>query len=158
MLDRWHNIINWWRWDYENQSLMPFEDMLRILLCNYYCLSDGSDFWAHIECKCSTSPIKLNTCCSASIPEWKEWFAGFHFSYFISDCRNLRLYSRHWPKCSLLVCTFTRHVISLMKSAFFWLVFRGPDCNVIAEQGGGPDATPSWAGSGPRAGGCPPLI
>ena len=33
-----------------------------------------------------------------------------------------------------------------------------PDCNVIAEQGGGPDARPSWAGSGPRAGGCPPLI
>ena len=33
----------------------------------------------------------------------------------------------------------------------------GPDCNVIAEQGGGPDARPSWAGSGPRAGGCPPM-
>ena len=32
------------------------------------------------------------------------------------------------------------------------------DCNVIAEQGGGPDAKPSWAGSGPRAGGCPTLI
>ena len=39
-----------------------------------------------------------------------------------------------------------------MKPAFFWLGFRGPDCNVIAEQGGGPDARPSWAGSGPRAG------
>ena len=36
--------------------------------------------------------------------------------------------------------------------------FRGPDCNVIAEQGGGPDARPSWAGSGPRAGGCPPMV
>ena len=37
-----------------------------------------------------------------------------------------------------------------------WVGFRGPDCNVIAEQGGGPDVCPSWAGSGPRAGGCPP--
>ena len=45
-----------------------------------------------------------------------------------------------------------------MKPAFIWLGFRGPDCNVIAEQGGGPDARPSWAGSGPRAGGCPPLL
>ena len=44
-----------------------------------------------------------------------------------------------------------------MKRAFVWLWFRGPDCNVIAEQGGGPDARPSWAGSGPRAGGCPTL-
>ena len=33
-----------------------------------------------------------------------------------------------------------------------------PDCNVIAEQGGGPDARPSWAGSGPRAGGCQTLL
>ena len=38
------------------------------------------------------------------------------------------------------------------------LGFRGPDCNVIAEQGGGPDAGPSWAGSGPQAGGCPPML
>ena len=52
--------------------------------------------------------------------------------------------------------TFTRHVISLMKPAFFGLGFRGPDCNVIAEQVGGPDARPSWAGSGPRAGCCRP--
>ena len=37
------------------------------------------------------------------------------------------------------------------------LGYRGPDCNVIAEQGGGPDARPSWAGSGLRAGGCPPM-
>ena len=36
-----------------------------------------------------------------------------------------------------------------------WVCPAGPDCNVIAEQGGGPDARPSWAGSGPRAGGCP---
>ena len=57
-------------------------------------------------------------------------------------------------KCSLLV--HLRDVISLMKPAFVWLGFRGPDCNVIAEQGGGPDARLSWAGSGPRAGGCPP--
>ena len=34
-------------------------------------------------------------------------------------------------------------------------VSGGPDCNAIAEQGSGPDARPSWAGSGPRAGGCP---
>ena len=31
------------------------------------------------------------------------------------------------------------------------LGYHGPDCNVIAEQGGGPDARPSWAG------GCPPM-
>ena len=37
------------------------------------------------------------------------------------------------------------------------LGFRGPDCFVFAEHGGGPDARPSWAGSGPRAGGCPPM-
>ena len=37
-------------------------------------------------------------------------------------------------------------------------VSGGPDCNVIAEQGGWPDARPSWAGSSPRAGGCPPII
>ena len=49
-------------------------------------------------------------------------------------------------------------VISLMKPAFVWLGFRGPDCNVIAEKGAGPDARPSWAGSGPRAGGCPTLV
>ena len=56
------------------------------------------------------------------------------------------------------VSAFTRYdVISLMKPAFVWLGFRGPDCNVIAEQGGGPDARPSWAGPGPRAGGCPTL-
>ena len=48
-------------------------------------------------------------------------------------------------------------MMSLMKPAFVWLGFRGPDCNVIAEQGGGPDDRPSWAGSGPRAGGCPTL-
>ena len=46
--------------------------------------------------------------------------------------------SRGRPKCSLLV--HSRDVISLMKPAFVWLGFRGPDCNVIAEQGGGPDA------------------
>ena len=63
--------------------------------------------------------------------------------------------SRGRPKCSLLV--HSRDVISLMKPAFVWLGFRGPDCNVIAEKGGGPDARPSWAGSGPRAGGCPTL-
>ena len=44
-----------------------------------------------------------------------------------------------------------------MKPEFCWLGFRGPDCNVIAEQGGGPDSRPSWAGSGPRAGSCPPM-
>ena len=38
------------------------------------------------------------------------------------------------------------------ETGFCWLGFRGPDCNVIAEKGGGPDARPSWAGSGPRAG------
>ena len=43
-------------------------------------------------------------------------------------------------------------------SSIFWLGFCGPDCNVIAEQGGGPDTRSSWAGSGPRTGGCPPLI
>ena len=64
--------------------------------------------------------------------------------------------SRGRPKCSLLV--HSRDVISLMKPAFVWLGFRGPDCNVIAEQGGGPDTRPSLAGSGPRAGGCPTLL
>ena len=64
--------------------------------------------------------------------------------------------SRGRPKCSLLV--HSRDVISLMKPAFVNLGFRGPDCNVIAEKGGGPDARPSWAGSGPRAGGCPTLV
>ena len=63
--------------------------------------------------------------------------------------------SRGRPKCSLLV--HSRDVISLMKPAFVWLGFRGPDCNVIAEQGAGPDARPSWGGSGARAGGCPTL-
>ena len=63
--------------------------------------------------------------------------------------------SRGRPKCSLLV--HSRDVISLMKPAFVWLGFRGPNCNVIAEKGGGPDARLSWAGSGPRAGGCPTL-
>ena len=43
-------------------------------------------------------------------------------------------------------------------TSIFWLVFCGPDCNMIAKQGGGPDGRPSWAGSGPRAGGCPPLL
>ena len=43
-------------------------------------------------------------------------------------------------------------------TGIFWLGFRGPDCNVIAEQGGGPDARPSWAVAGPRAGGCPPMV
>ena len=38
------------------------------------------------------------------------------------------------------------------------LGYRRPDCNIIAEQGGGPDARPSWAGSGPRAEGCPPMM
>ena len=42
-------------------------------------------------------------------------------------------------------------------TSIVWLVFCGPDCNMIAKQGGGPDGRPSWAGSGPRAGGCPPL-
>ena len=35
---------------------------------------------------------------------------------------------------------------------YFWLGFRGLDCSVTVEQGGGPDARPS------RAGGCPPLV
>ena len=43
------------------------------------------------------------------------------------------------------------------ETGIFLAGFRGPDCNVIAEQHGGPDARPSWAGSGPRAGGRPPL-
>ena len=73
----------------------------------------------------------------------------------ISNRRNVHRDSRGRPTCSLLV--HSRDVISLMKPAFVWLGFRGPDCNVIAEQGGGPDARPSWAGSGPRAGGCPTL-
>ena len=64
-----------------------------------------------------------------------------------------RVTGLHWNYCLV----HSRDVISLMKSAFVWLGFRGPDCNVIAEQGGGPDARPSWAGSGPRAGGCPTL-
>ena len=44
-----------------------------------------------------------------------------------------------------------------MKPAFFCLGFREPDCHVIVEPGGGPDVRPWWAGSGPRAEGCPPL-
>ena len=55
------------------------------------------------------------------------------------------------------VSAFTRRNFA-HETGFCWLGFRGPDCNVIAEQGGGPDATPSWAGSGPRAGGCPTLV
>ena len=43
---------------------------------------------------------------------------------------------------------YGRRLMSLMKPACVWLGFRGPDCNVTAEQGGGPDARPSWAGSG----------
>ena len=73
----------------------------------------------------------------------------------ISNRSNVHRDSRGRPKCSLLV--HSRDVISLMKPAFVWLGFREPDCNVIAEKGGGPDARPSWAGSGPRAGGCPTL-
>ena len=55
------------------------------------------------------------------------------------------------------VSAFTRRNFA-HETGFCWLGFRGPDCNVIAEKGGGPDARPSWAGSGPRAGGCPTLI
>ena len=54
------------------------------------------------------------------------------------------------------VSAFTRRNFA-HETGFCWLGFRWPDCNVIAEQGGGPDARPSWAGSGPRAGGCPTL-
>ena len=43
-------------------------------------------------------------------------------NYLISDRRNLRRDSRHWP---LLVHTFTRRVISLMKPAFFFWGFAG---------------------------------
>ena len=43
------------------------------------------------------------------------------------------------------------------ETGIFWQGFRGPDCKVITEQGGGPDARLSWAGSGPRARGCPPV-
>ena len=50
-------------------------------------------------------------------------------------------------------CNFARET-----GIVYWLGVRGPDCNVIAEQGGGPDARPSWARSGPRTGGCPPMI
>ena len=63
----------------------------------------------------------------------------------------------NWHALSCRPQQFARDEISLMKPAFVWLGFRGPDCNVIAEKGGGPDARPSWAGSGPRAGGCPTL-
>ena len=52
---------------------------------------------------------------------------------------------------------YGRRVISFMKPALFWLEFRGPDCHVIAEQCGGPDARPSCDEFGPRAGGCPPM-
>ena len=36
--------------------------------------------------------------------------------------------------------------------------FGGLDCNVNAEQAGGPVARTSRAGFGPRAGVCPPLM
>ena len=36
--------------------------------------------------------------------------------------------------------------------------FGGLDCNVNAEQAGGPVARTSRAGFGPRAGVCPPLL
>ena len=48
------------------------------------------------------------------------------------------------------VSAFTRRNFA-HETGFCWLGFRGPDCNVIAEQGGRPDARPSWAG------GCPTL-
>ena len=44
------------------------------------------------------------------------------------------------------------------ETGIYWLGFRRPDGNVIAEQGGGPDARPLWAASGPRAGGCSALV
>ena len=51
---------------------------------------------------------------------------------------------------------------SLLVNDAVHLVYRlgvsgGPDCYVIAEQGGGTDARPSWAGSGPRTGDFPPM-
>ena len=73
----------------------------------------------------------------------------------ISGRRNLQRDSRHWPKCLVLVIYVTHNVVH--ETGIFLAWFRRPDCNVIAEQGGGPDARPSWAGSGPRAGGCPPM-
>ena len=120
MLGRWRNIINCWRWDYEKQLLVPFEEGM---------------WQAYI--------VIIAVCL-------------LELLYLISNRRNVHRCSRGRPKCSLLV--HSRDVISLMKPAFVWLGFRGPDCNVIAEQGGGPDTRPSWAGSGPRAGGCPTLM
>ena len=38
----------------------------------------------------------------------------------------------------------------LSSGIFFWLGFRGPDCNVNAGHGGGSDARPSRAGTGLR--------
>ena len=50
---------------------------------------------------------------------------GAQFLYLISDRCNLHRDSRHWPKCLLLMPTFMRHVISLMKPAFFGWGFAG---------------------------------
>ena len=66
---------------------------------------------------------------------------GFSVLYWISDRRKFA----------------SRFVHFAHETGIFCLGFRGPDCHVIAKQGGGPDARPSRAGSGPRAGGCPPL-
>ena len=97
--------------------------------------------------------LHCNYCC---LSDGSDFWRFYIFFFLISNRRNVHRDSRGRPKCSLLV--HSRDVILLMKPAFVWLGFRGPDCNVIAEQGGGPDARPSWAGSGPRAGGCPTLL
>ena len=44
-----------------------------------------------------------------------------------------------------------------MKLAFFGWGFAGRIAMLLPSPDGGPDVRPSWAGSGPRARGCPPL-
>ena len=61
---------------------------------------------------------------------------------------------RRAPACFDTPVTTIPGLPYVMGVSSHWLGLRGPDCNVIAEEGGGPDARSSWAGSGPRAGGC----
>ena len=54
-----------------------------------------------------------------------------------------------WHTSSALLLPNHRHFTH--ETGIFWLGFSGPDCYLTAEQGGGPDAKPSRAGSGSRA-------
>ena len=77
-----------------------------------YCSTHWSTFWHTSIISARPPPVELNTCCSASIPEWTRWYYGsrfFQLIYLISDRRNLHLDS----------------YILLMKPAFFVWGFAG---------------------------------